>query len=90
VIEGTGAFNIAYSRWLYLNVETKQFYFLSLQKCTSKDVTVLKVFPETGCRQVERQVCGHPICPLSFDKEICENHERTVSNSKFKFVQKKL
>ena len=54
---------------------------LWFQQCEVKEVTRLRAVPQTGCKQVERKVCGNEMCPLTI-KETCQDKPKTVRNSK--------
>ena len=40
----------------------------------------LRAVPQTGCKQVQREVCGNEMCPLTI-KETCQDKPKTVSLS---------
>ena len=54
---------------------------MSFQQCEVKEVTRLRAVPQTGCKQVQREVCGNEMCPLTI-KETCQDKPKTVRNSK--------
>ena len=52
--------------------------FEFLQKCSTEEIQVLKVIPNTGCKQVKKPVCTDPVCPLIVENEVCSDIEKTV------------
>ena len=52
--------------------------YLFLQKCSTEEIQVLKVIPNTGCKQVKKPVCTDPVCPLIVENEVCSDIEKTV------------
>jgi len=49
------------------------------KQCEVKEVIRLRAVPQTGCKQVQREVCGNEMCPLTI-KETCQDKPKTIVN----------